>query len=72
MPRAVKRLYRLSHEQTERPVRDCLVLRQFCRVYLQDVPGDITLIRWAGSIQPKTLEQFNQRLARLAMQLKVT
>jgi len=69
---AVKRLYRLSYEQTEYQVRDSLVLRQFCRVYLQDVPDDTTLIRWAGLIQPETLEQFNSRLTELAFQLKVT
>jgi transposase, IS5 family len=69
---AVKRLYRLSYEQTEYQVRDSLVLRQFCRVYLQDVPDDTTLIRWAGLIQGETLEQFNGRLTELARQLKVT
>lgn len=69
---AVKRLYRLSYEQTEYQVRDSLVLRQFCRVYLHDVPDDTTLIRWAGLIQPETLEQFNRRLTELAAQLKVT
>ena len=69
---AVRRLYRLSYEQTEYQVRDSLVLRQFCRVYLQDVPDDTTLIRWAGLVQPKTLERFNQRLTQLAAQLKVT
>ena len=69
---AVKRLYRLSYEQTEYQVRDSLVLRQFCRVYLQDVPDDTTLIRWTGLVQPETLEQFNGRLTELACQLKVT
>jgi len=69
---AVKRLYRLSYEQTEYQVRDSLVLRQFCRVYFNEVPDDTTLLRWAGLIQPKTLEQFNQRLTELATQLKVT
>jgi len=69
---AVRRLYRLSYEQTEYQVRDSLVLRQFCRVYLHDVPDDTTLIRWAGLIQPETLEQFNRRLTELATQLKVT
>ena len=48
------------------------MLRKFCRVYLQDVPDDTTLIRWAGLIQPETLEQFNSRLTELACQLKVT
>jgi len=69
---AVKRLYRLSYEQTEYQVRDSLVLRQFCRVYFNEVPDDTTLIRWAGLIQPETLEGFNQRLTQLATQLKVT
>lgn len=69
---AVKRLYQLSYEQTEYQVRDSLVLRQFCRVYWQDVPDDTTLIRWAGLIQPETLEQFNQRVTQLAVQWKVT
>ena len=69
---AVKRLYALSYERTEYQVRDSLVLRQFCRVYLQDVPDDTTLIRWAGLIQPETLKQFNKRLTELACQLKVT
>lgn len=69
---AVKRLYSLSYEQTEYQVRDSLVLRQFCRVYLQAVPDDTTLIRWSGLVQAGTLEQFNGRLTQLATQLKVT
>jgi IS5 family transposase len=69
---AVKRLYGLSYERTEYQVRDSLVLRQFCRVYFNEVPDDTTLIRWAGLIQPETLESFNHRLTQLATQLKVT
>lgn len=69
---AVKHLYNLSYEQTERQVRDSLVLRQFCRVYFNDVPDDTTLIRWANQIQPETLVGFNQRLSQLAYELKVT
>jgi hypothetical protein len=69
---AVKRLYGLSYERTEYQVRDSLVLRQFCRVYFNEVPDDTTLIRWAGLIQPETLERFNHRLTQLARQLKVT
>ena len=69
---AVKRLYGLSYERTEYQVRDSLVLRKFCRVYFNEVPDDTTLIRWAGLIQPQTLEGFNQRLTQLATQLKVT
>lgn len=66
----VKRLY--SYEETEQRVSDSLRLRQFCRVYLQDVPDDTTLIRWTNQIQPKTLEQFNQRIIQLAVKRKVT
>jgi IS5 family transposase len=69
---AVKRLYGWSYERTEYQVRDSLVLRKFCRIYFQAVPDDTTLIRWAGLIQPETLERFNGRLTQLATQLKVT
>jgi len=68
----VKRLYGYSYEETERAVRDSLSLRQFCRVYLNDVPDDTTLIRWAQVIQAKTLEKFNQRIIQLAVERKVT
>jgi transposase, IS5 family len=68
----VKRLYGYSYEETERTVRDSLSLRAFCRVYLNDVPDDTTLIRWANLIQPKTLEKFNERIIQLAVERKVT
>jgi len=68
----VKRLYGYSYEETERAVRDSLSLRAFCRVYLQDVPDDTTLIRWANLIQPKTLEKFNERIIQLATERRVT
>ncbi len=55
---AVKRLYGLSYERTEYQVRDSLVLRQFCRVYFNEVPDDTTLIRWAGLIQPEDSGRF--------------
>jgi transposase, IS5 family len=69
---AVKHLYNLSYEQTEAQVRDSLVLRQFCRVYFKQVPDDTTLMRWANQLQPETLVAFNERLAQLAQQLRVT
>jgi IS5 family transposase len=68
----VKRLYGYSYEETERQVSDSLRLRQFCRVYLNVVPDDTTLIRWANLIQPKTLEKFNERITQLAIERKVT
>lgn len=69
---AVKHLYKLSYEQSERQVKDSLSLRWFCRVYFETVPDDTTLIRWANQIQPETLKGFNDRLASLAAELKVT
>ncbi len=68
----VKRLYGLSYEQTEDQVRDRLMLRQFCRVYFEDVPDDTTLIRWANLITAETLAAYNQRVTQLATELKVT
>jgi IS5 family transposase len=68
----VKRLYNFSYEQTERFVSDSIVLRQFCRLYLEAAPDDTTLIRWANLIGPKTLERLNERAVELARSLKVT
>jgi len=68
----VKRLYGYSYEETVERVRDSLSLRQFCRVYLNEVAVDTTLIRWANLIQPKTLEKFNERIMQLAVERKVT
>ena len=68
----VKRLYGWSYAQTEHFVGDSLILRQFCRVYLERVPDDTTLLRWAAFIGPDTLEQINERVIELARSLKVT
>jgi IS5 family transposase len=68
----VKHLYGWSYEQTERWVNDSLVLRQFCRVYLEKVPDDTTLIRWAKLIQPDTLHALLDHVVALARRLKVT
>src|SRR4051812_22435446 len=68
----VMRLYGWSYQQTEFFVNDSLVLRQFCRVYLERVPDDTTLIRWANTIGPETVEKLNDRVVQLARSLKVT
>ena len=68
----VKHLYGWSYEMTEHWVNDSLVLRQFCRVYLETVPDDTTLIRWANLIQPATLHQLLDHIVQLARSLKVT
>jgi transposase, IS5 family len=68
----VRRLYDWSFEATERNVSDSLVLRQFCRLYLEAAPDDTTLIRWAKLIGADTLERLNERAVALARRRKVT
>src|SRR5829696_7713531 len=68
----VKRFYGWSYEQTERFVCDSIVLRQFCRLYLESAPDDTTLIRWANQIGPGTLASLNDRVVELARSVKVT
>ncbi|MCA1837471.1 MAG: transposase [Actinobacteria bacterium] len=59
----VRRLYDLSYEQTERLVSDSLVLRQFCRVYLERVPDDTTLIRWTNLIGEETVRRVHESMS---------
>jgi transposase, IS5 family len=68
----VKRLYGWSYQQTEHFVSDSLVLRQFCRLYLEAAPDDTTLIRWANTIGAQTVAALNDRVVGLAHSLKVT
>lgn len=68
----IKRLYGYSYEEAERYVSDSLVFRQFCRIYLNPVPDDTTLIKWANMVQDKTLQMFNERITQLALEEKIT
>jgi transposase, IS5 family len=68
----VMRRHGWSYAQAEFFVNDSLVLRQFCRVSLRKVPDDTTLIRWANTIGPETLQQLKDRVVQLARGLKVT
>jgi IS5 family transposase len=68
----VMRLYGWSFQKTEYFVNDSLVLRQFCRVYLERVPDDTTLIRWARLVGPETLQRLNDRAVELARDRRVT
>jgi IS5 family transposase len=68
----VRHLYGWSFEETEERVADSLVLRWFTRVYFRQVPDDTTLLRWAHTIQPETLQALNDRAAQLAARVRVT
>src|SRR5215211_5573850 len=61
-----------SYPTTERFLCDSIVLRQFCRLYLQSAPDDTTLIRWANTIGAPTLAALNDRAVELAGTLKVS
>jgi len=69
---AVKALYKWSYEQTETFVSDSIILRQFCRVYLECVPDDSVLIKWANLLQPETLHQLLDHVVTVAHHLQVT
>ncbi len=68
----VRRLYGWSYAETERFVSDSLILRQFCRLGLERVPDDTTLLRWATLLRPATLEALLEHVVALARQRKVT
>jgi transposase, IS5 family len=68
----VKRLYGWSYAETERFVGDSLVLRQFCRLGLERVPDDTTVLRWAKLLRPATLAGLLDHVVALARQLQVT
>ena len=69
---AVKQLYNLSYEETEKRVKDSLSLRWFCRVYFKRVCDHSTLIKWANVIRAETLKAFNERVTVIATEVKVT
>lgn len=68
----VQHLYVWSYQETVARVADSLVLRWFCRVYFRRVPDKATLLRWAHTIRPETLQALLDRSAVLAKQAKVT
>ncbi len=68
----VMHLYGWNYVRTVYFAHDSLVLRQFFRVYLEKVPADTTLIRWANTVGPATLQALNDRAVQLARSLKVT
>src|SRR5262245_28417230 len=68
----MQHLYSWSYAETVARVADSLVLRWFCRVYFQHVPTKTTLLRWAQTIRPVTLQALVDRVALLALQARVT
>jgi transposase, IS5 family len=59
----VQHLYAWSSAETVACVADSLVLRWFCRVSFRCVPTKATLLRWAQTIRPATLQALTDRAA---------
>ena len=70
--RVVMRLEGWRFETAESFVNDSLVLRPFCRVDLEKVPDDTTLIRGAKRVGPETLQVLNDRAVERARGRPVT
>jgi len=68
----LKHLYQWSYQETERRVKDSLVLRWFCRVAFHGVPDASTLWRWEQTLRPETVHVLNDQVVKLARQAKVT
>jgi IS5 family transposase len=68
----IKHLYGWSYAEVEQFVNDSVVLRQFCRLYLEPMPDHTTLLRWANCIRPATLHALLDRVTDLARARKVT
>lgn len=68
----LKHLYCWSYERTEHFVKDSLSLRQFCRIYLEKVPDDTVLIRWAQLISDETLLALHEHIVHEARRHKLT
>jgi IS5 family transposase len=68
----VKHLYHWSYEEAETWIGDSITLRQFCRVYWNQMPDDTVLIRWANLIQPATLQRLLDHVVALAQRGRVT
>jgi IS5 family transposase len=68
----VQHLYNWSYQETVERVADSLVLRRFCRAYFRRVPDKATLLRWARTMRPETLQALLDRSAALARQAHVT
>ena len=67
----VKHVYTWSYAETVQRVADSLVLRWFCRVYFRQAPNATTLLRWAQTIRPTTLQALIDQVAMLAKRAKV-
>jgi transposase, IS5 family len=68
----LKHVRNWSYETVAREVRANLVYRSFCRIGLEKVPDDKTLIRLGQAIGPEVVRQLHDRIVELAQVRRVT
>src|SRR5262249_1102332 len=67
----LKHVRNWSYETVAREVRANLVYRSFCRIGLEKVPDDKTLIRLGQAIGPEVVRQLHDRIVELAQVRRV-
>ena len=64
----LKHVRNWSYEMLEREVRANVVYRSFCRIGMEKVPDEKTLVRLGQAIGPKTIGELHDRIVVLARQ----
>jgi transposase, IS5 family len=67
----LKHVRNWSYEVLEREVRANVVYRSFCRIGMEKVPDEKTLVRLGQAIGPETVRELHDRIVALAQQRRV-
>lgn len=67
----LKHVRNWSYEVLEREVRANVVYRSFCRIGIEKVPDEKTLVRLGQAIGPETIRQLHDRIVGLAQERRV-
>jgi transposase, IS5 family len=67
----LKHVRNWSYEVLEREVRANVVYRTFCRIGIEKVPDEKTLVRLGQAIGPETVRELHDRIVGLALQRRV-
>ena len=67
----LKHVRNWSYEVLEREVRANVVYRSFCRIGMEKVPDEKTLVRLGQAIGPETIRELHERIVELAQERRV-
>jgi transposase, IS5 family len=67
----LKHVRNWSYEVLEREVRGNVVYRSFCRIGMEKVPDEKTLVRLGQAIGPETIRELHDRIVALARERQV-